>query len=169
MGLKELKKEVKVILIASLVISGLVLSGFLVWWFKPINTIEIYNDWDFSRKYHFPGEGTKEDPYVIDGFKFAMESDYKIKISYVTKYFVIQNCIFKNTGIGIQLSNIEGGFRIIGNTFHGNIGAIEVFVCQDCLICNNTFINHNEVIGVGCRNLTIENNTFSNENFDLGK
>ncbi|MHA1205511.1 MAG: hypothetical protein ACTSSL_11350 [Candidatus Heimdallarchaeaceae archaeon] len=51
--------------------------------------IIIASDSDFSI---FPGTGTPEDLYIIEGFNITTISDYGINIRYTTKYFIIHNC-----------------------------------------------------------------------------
>ncbi|MHA1557845.1 MAG: hypothetical protein ACTSPM_13040, partial [Candidatus Heimdallarchaeota archaeon] len=103
MGLRKLNNKVLAVIIIGIGVSITVTAIVLDWRFRPINIIEIYQDTDFSRKYHFPGKGTEEDPYMIDGYELSGNKEHNIKIYSIKKYFTIQNCILENSNIGIDL------------------------------------------------------------------
>ncbi len=164
MGLKKVDNKILTILIIGLVISITGTAIFLGIWFKPIKVIEIYEDKDFSRKYHFPGKGTKGDPYIIDGYKLSGNKYHNIKIYDVTKHFIIQNCVLEHSDKGIDLRGLADGIAmIINNTIQNNDWGIRANACVNCFISGNSFFNNNVGISAGSGNgYTIQANTFSN-------
>ena len=167
MGFRELKKSVKVILIIGIVCSVTGSAIFLGWWFRPIKQIEIFDDKDFKRKYHLPGKGTEEDPYIIEGFNLADNSHHNVRILGVTKSFIIRNCIFEGSNKGIDLyGTYSGVVKIINNTFRNNDFGIMIRGYDGCLISNNTFIDNHEAIYGGRGSYVIEKNTITSINVD---
>ena len=55
------------------------------------HSINIISDNNFT-DYRFPGSGTSEDPYIIEGYRIENENKYGIQINSTTKYFIIRNC-----------------------------------------------------------------------------
>ncbi len=161
MGFRDLKKSVKVILIVVLVCSVTISGIFLGRWInlrKDIEIIEIKRDSDFYWKYNFPGKGTKEEPYIIEGYTLQGVL-YGIKISGVTKHFIIQNC---RLSCGIKLSNItaDGTIVIKNNLIGGDIG-ISISYLEKCLITNNSFDrNYRQGIEVRFGTVNITSNRF---------
>ncbi len=161
---KKVNKKVLTVLIISIVLSVTGTSIFLGIWFRPINIIEIYEDNDFFWKYHFPGKGTEDDPYIIDGYHLSGNKYHNIYINSVTKHFIIQNCVLENSDNGIVLFNLADNIaKIINNTFRNCSWAIEAHSCSSCFISNNFFENNYVSIETtGCNGFKIQGNTFSN-------
>ena len=162
MGSKKINNKFLTIMIISLVLSVSGTAIFLGIWFRPINIIEINNDKDFKYKYHFPGKGTEDDPYIIDGYTLSGNKYHNIKIYNVTKYFIIQNCLIENSNQGIVLYLVADGVaKIVNNTFRNNELAIDANSCGDCFINGNNFENNNVSISVAwCNGYVIQGNTF---------
>ncbi len=134
----------------------------LTYYKLPKNGIIIEEDKDF-RKYMLPGKGTVDNPYRIENIEF--KSQIAITISYTSKVFIIQNCVFLNLELGIELrhlanntykisdclfENIRGGAIMAFDIFNGTVEiedcifkesgqAIRSDVCDDIIINNNTF------------------------------
>ena len=49
----------------------------------------------------FPGSGTEEDPYVIEGYNITTSEQYGIYIYGETNFFVIRNCYIDALDYGI--------------------------------------------------------------------
>ena len=131
--------------------------------------IVIYSDADFV-SLGLPGNGSKEDPYRIENYLIQDSYGYGIYISGVSDYFVIQNCVIRNSFLeGIIIQNIHYGNGNISNNIiedNGNIG-IRVSYTEGITVENNLCINNE--IGIEMRystngyifNNTCEENRFS--------
>ncbi|HUT81497.1 MAG TPA: right-handed parallel beta-helix repeat-containing protein [Candidatus Bathyarchaeia archaeon] len=181
------RNRIFTLLIISLIVTVSGITIFLGIWFRPINVIEIYDNKDFSQKYHFPGKGTVDDPYIIEGYKLSGNGYHNIRIHGVTKYFVIRNCVLQDSNKGIDLGYLENGLTVIeNNTFENNYVGILIVSSSNLLIKNNHFENnsrgiesrynrqvflvHNTfnggkygmLLGPEYYNITIQNNVFNN-------
>jgi len=69
----------------------------------------------------FPGSGTPEDPYVIEGYNITTTSSCSIYISGTTKYFAIRNCYLRAENNGIGIANVAADTaKIINNICESN-------------------------------------------------
>ena len=159
----------KRIWLITLLIIGLIVtitggSIFIGIWFRPIKVIEISDNKDFTRKYHFPGKGTEENPYIIEGYTLSGNSHYNILIRDVSKYFIIRNCVLEGSNKGINLYHVENGFaRIENNTIRNNEFGILIESCNNFIIKGNEFEDNSRgietsIIGNGL----IKDNLFLN-------
>ncbi|MHA1685452.1 MAG: right-handed parallel beta-helix repeat-containing protein [Candidatus Heimdallarchaeaceae archaeon] len=101
--------------------------------------------------YGFPGSGTPDDPYRIEGFNIT---GYKcgISISNTTKYILIQDCYIKGaTGGGIIISHVSAGtVTVANNIVRDSISiGIDVDYSPRTVIVNNTCLVLGYGIGVG--------------------
>jgi len=146
------KGEIKAKGIIIIVIIALVATtyGILGWWYRKNNVPDtdkmiIIKDEDFTKKYHLPGMGTKEDPFRIENYNKDIYN--QIEISETTKFFVIQNCEFVNLwGESIIISNIARGTALIyNNNFRQEEfledNYIHIFNSHSCSIIDNKFYN----------------------------
>ncbi len=152
------------LLVISLIVTVTGTSIFLGIWFRPIKVIEVYDNKDFSRKYHFPGKGSKDNPYVIEGYTLSGNSHHNILIRDVSKYFIIRNCVLEGSNKGINLLNLENGFaRIENNTIQNNVYGILIKSCSNFIIKGNDFEDNSRGIeSSSIGNGLIEDNVFSN-------
>ncbi len=113
---------------------------------------------DFSLKYGFPGTGTQEDPYRIQGYYISYTGTARIKITNTDAHFVIENCEIENfvygSGIGINLTSVSNG-QIINNKITNNWIGIYLSDASDSIIESNT-------IDINDYGMILENNSFSN-------
>lgn len=108
--------------------------------------IVIESNADFV-SYQFPGNGTIENPYIIENFKIgaAGSNAIGISISNTNAYFIIKNCLVYTDFVGIRLWEVSDGTAwIINNTCisrtrnGGGIGVIETTNCTILAnICKN--------------------------------
>ncbi|MCG3260068.1 MAG: right-handed parallel beta-helix repeat-containing protein [Candidatus Heimdallarchaeota archaeon] len=131
--------------------------------------IVIANDTDFI-SYGFPGNGTSEDPYIIESFDIETTNLYGIYIHDTTKYFVLQNGYVDALRFGINLESIAKNTSVIRNCyFYDN-----EFNEEGSGICiNNTeeieldeitcYLNYNGISIVDSRSILI-NNSYCHEN-----
>jgi len=93
----------------------------------PHDPIYITSDSGFAV---FPGSGTEEDPYLIDGYNITTTST-GISITDTTKHFVIRNCYVETNYIGIYITDVADGTATVAN----NTAAIATVVsCLSLLI-----------------------------------
>ncbi len=104
----------------------------------PHDRISITSDSDFLV---FPGSGTTEDPYLIDGYNITT-GDEGIYIRGTTKYFIIRNCYVDAREYGISIRNVAGGTAtVINNTCNNNEYGILLWHSGSSTVANNTFTN----------------------------
>ncbi|GAG99078.1 unnamed protein product, partial [marine sediment metagenome] len=105
----------------------------------PHDRISITSDSEFEV---FPGSGTSEDPYLIDGYNITTTSDEGIYIRGTTKYFIIRNCYVDAREYGISIRNVAGGTAtVINNTCDNNEYGILLWHSVSSTVANNTFTN----------------------------
>lgn len=75
--------------------------------------IYIKGNEDFNNKYDFAGEGTEDNPFIIEGLQIELRG-YGIRIKGTDAHFIIRNCEFEGRsrgwgGTAISLSRVENG------------------------------------------------------------
>ncbi|MHA1401270.1 MAG: right-handed parallel beta-helix repeat-containing protein [Candidatus Heimdallarchaeaceae archaeon] len=127
--------------------------------------IEIASDAEFSI---FPGAGTPDDPYIIEGFNIATTSNYGIYIYDTTKYFIVRNCFVDASYIGIYIYNTtDGTATITNNTCSNNNYGIYLWYSNSATLTNNTCSNNNwyGIYLSYSDSATLTNNTCTNNNY----
>ncbi len=116
----------------------------------PHDSISITSDIDFGV---FPGLGTEEDPYVIEGYNITTTSTNGIitastkgiYITDTTKYFIIRNCLV-DADYGIYIDDVaDGTTTVINNTCSNNNYGISLFYSGNSTVANNTCSNNNNL------------------------
>ncbi|MCK4845504.1 MAG: right-handed parallel beta-helix repeat-containing protein, partial [Candidatus Heimdallarchaeota archaeon] len=127
----------------------------------PHDSISITSD---SELEVFPGIGTVEDPYLIDGYNITTTNDCGIRISGTTKYFIVRNCYIEDIWYGIVIFNVaDGTATVINNTCENNSYGIILEYSGSSTVANNTC--NNNYIGIWFRDSvssTVVNNTCNN-------
>ncbi len=130
----------------------------------PHDPISITSDSDFLV---FPGTGTVENPYLIDGYKITTTSRYGIYIRATTKYFIVRNC-YVDAYYGICIRNVaDKTATIINNTCNNNIyEGIKFRDSNYSTVTNNTCNNNGDygIVLEDSGSSTVTNNTCSNNN-----
>jgi len=159
---------VMVILIAGILSMGIMNAVAYEKSYKEIKhgRIVINNNIQFkimAEKEHWPGNGTKDDPYIIEGYDIDAEgSGYGIFIGNTTVYFVIRNNYIHNlsmpttslwslitsSSIGIALMNVKNGM-LENNTIIGGMFGIYLIMSSYNKISNNTCKNNLNGIEIG--------------------
>jgi parallel beta-helix repeat protein len=108
----------------------------------PHGPISIHSNEDFVVQ-GFPGSGTSNDPYVIEGLNIS-KSNYiedLIAIMWTTAHFVVKNNYINGLSTawgGIILTDVENG-KIVNNTItHVTSQAMAFYQSQNNIIANNT-------------------------------
>ncbi|MHA1219351.1 MAG: NosD domain-containing protein [Candidatus Heimdallarchaeaceae archaeon] len=135
---------------------------------SSLTNIYINEDSDFV-VYSFPGNGSKEDPYLIQNYSFnnISPNGYSILIRDTTKNFVISNNTLVANNDGIYLENITTGTAIVeSNTFKNIVyyenAGVEVAYSDGVKIENNTFERYYYGVWVHSSDETIiQDNSFS--------
>jgi parallel beta-helix repeat protein len=110
------------------------------------------------------GNGTSDNPYIIEGWDINASSANGIEISMATKYFIIRNCqIFggkENCSAGIELCDWAQNGKIENCTITGNYWGIISYFGNNVAIVNNTFLDNMEGIDVrDSTNMIIDSNS----------
>ena len=104
---------------------------------NPIDKIIINNNNDFLL-YSSRGNGTKENPYIIENFIFRTNaSGTAIQISNTDKYFLLKNVEVDDWNIGISLFNVKNGM-IENNTVSYSDWGIKLNRSSTISLVNNT-------------------------------
>ncbi len=127
----------------------------------PHDPIEIRYDSDFEI---FPGAGTIENPYLIEGYNITTTDNIGIHITDTTKYFTVRNCYVDARYDGIYTINVaDGTATIINNTCSNNVFGIMLWLSNCSTVANNTCSNNNYGILLSSSDSsTVANNTCSN-------
>jgi parallel beta-helix repeat protein len=115
--------------------------------YKPHSPIQIRGNSDFtSENGVIRGNGTKEDPYIIEGLELMSDLD-GIEIQGTDAYFIIRNCYIHDCKhFGISLKHVRNG-KIEKNLILRNGRGINLIDISDCEIIENT-IKWNRDVGV---------------------
>ncbi len=140
--------------------------------------LRINGDEDFQG-HGFPGSGTTNDPYMIQGYEIDGGGyGYGIFIGNATVHFTLRNCVvFNATGRLWDHHYLDTGIYIY-NSRNGTLENNEVRDNGDTGIriysSSNNLVNHNTLIGnrlgmvlSGSGDNTIDHNTISNEDIGL--
>ncbi|MHA1309154.1 MAG: right-handed parallel beta-helix repeat-containing protein, partial [Candidatus Heimdallarchaeota archaeon] len=124
--------------------------------------ITILNDNDF-KKYNFTGDGSENNPYIIENYDIATTKNYAIHISSTSKYFIIRNCQLTANHSAIYIESITYGTAVItqNNCYNHQDSGIYLSDSSGVSIIKN-FCNKNAFTGIqvnDCSELIINNNT----------
>lgn len=163
--------------VVSVVLMGGQSDVGLHWW-RTHGPIYIYEDSDFTLNNGVTsGSGTKEDPYIIEGWYIdAWGTDYGIYVDHTQAHFVIRGCVIeKARDAGIYLNTVRNGsiekcqvslsqagvrfFNASGNQLKESViannsyGVVMMLGSSENLIHANSFINNGaSVLDRGCLN-----------------
>jgi len=129
--------------------------------YEPEINIEITSDKDF-RKLKFPGNGSVDNPYIIENLIISHALKKAISIKNTESYFIIRNCSFSyNLFNGIYLEGVKTGTsKIYDNIIIGHSKAgIEIVYSNQIEIYDNICIDNKRGILLNISNdCLIENN-----------
>ncbi len=135
------------------------------------SSITISSDADL---YLFPGSGTHEEPFFIEGFNITSSDPFGIHISATTKHVLIRNCFIDVSKTGILIEDkLEGTVRIENNIITGsedlNGHGVVVYLAKEVVLEENIVSNHasSGLVMAGVDVSYIHNNVFSS-NGDTG-
>lgn len=111
--------------------------------YEPHDRIVIYGDDDFIEQ-GWPGSGTSEDPYVIEGFEIVSDYDC-IAIHSTTVHYIVRNCYVR----ALSPSEHRDGIKI---------QSAEYAIVEDCII----EMKGNGLYVLLSSNVIIRNNTVRN-------
>ncbi len=109
----------------------------------PHSPITITNNTDFFRQ-GWPGNGTEDDPYVIESFNITASST-GIKVSNTDVYFEVRNCLIsapsQSSSDGIVLENVTHG-TVKGCVVELYSAGVHLWSSFSCRLANNTVSNN---------------------------
>jgi parallel beta-helix repeat protein len=132
--------------------------------------INITSDDDFLA-YASYGNGTQENPFVIEDKLINDEQTKAISITNTSKYFIVRNCyLADNHDYGIFIDDIANGTaQLINNIIinHG-ISGISLRNSDNIIVTNNSIIeNYNGIELINSDNNTIQFNSLTENNFGI--
>ncbi len=115
-----------------------------------MDPIEISSNNDFTA-FGFAGDGTAEDPYLLENIYIYNNQGILISISNTNVNFILRNCLLDGIelsfgGTGILLHSVENGY-IVNNTVTHNSQGIVLVNCKNVVVSGNQIIN-NEAQGI---------------------
>ncbi len=128
----------------------------------PHASISITSDIELEA---FPGLGTAEDPYVIEGYNITTTDNNGIYIAGTTKYFTIRNCYVEAKDNGIYIyAAANGTTKIINNACNNNeVNNIYIRFSHYSVVVDNLCENSGNGINLDYSEYsTIVNNTCNN-------
>lgn len=159
----------------------------------PHSPITIASNADFVSQ-GFPGSGTAEDPYVIEGYNITTTGTC-ISIQGTDAYFDIRDCLLTggSSGRGVRLDGVDHGEirnntisgindcgvylrysldnTVVNNTISGNNNSVFiVFSSNNNIVMDNTISGNGRLgvfIGYSSNNNTVVNNTISGNDFGV--
>jgi parallel beta-helix repeat protein len=192
-----MKKIVSLLIIITFSLSGFIgfvsINPYNVQAYTPHDPIYITNDTYFSEvatRESWPGEGTQEDPYIIEGYEFDCSKQKGIYIGFIYLHFIIRDCSLIGYETGIELRSVNNA-TISDCFFQDNQRGISIINCNDINLKRNVIIdiqydgiffqrsNNNSVIGnsiteskagirLGKSNKTVvENNSLSLNDYGI--
>ena len=155
---------------------------------KGLKTSTTYNDveindlpgspfnwsWASTQPWCTQGQGTQEEPYIIEHVNFSYSSGTGNCLSILNsrKYFIIRNCTFRYSGLGysgLYLNNVTNG-QIIKSEIYSNQNGITLDDSSDIVISENQV--HNNIYGIGLvvseYNDVTKNNVSKNDVIGIG-
>ena len=112
--------------------------------YLPHIPIWINDNSDF-RTLGFPGQGTINNPYIIEGYYIVNDSWHLIEIQHTTAYFVIRNCLINPLNAsydGISLINVSYGIIEHNLILNGTSGITLENSVYNITVLNNTIHTH---------------------------
>ncbi len=110
-----------------------------------LSPIQISSNNDFEN-FWFPGNGTRENPYIIEQLHIRNNRTTIISITNTDIWFILRNSIFDGIninfgGMGIILDNVKNGY-IVNNTIKGCSQGIVIVNSENIIVSGNRFINN---------------------------
>jgi parallel beta-helix repeat protein len=126
-----------------------------------VKTYDILSDKDF-KKYKFAGEGTEDNPYLIENLNAVDGKKRAVRIRNTNSYFIIRNNFFAyNSFNGISIESIASGTgKIYNNTIIGHsLEGINIESSDFVEVYNNTCLDNKFGVGIYfSNNCSVENN-----------
>jgi parallel beta-helix repeat protein len=126
--------------------------------------IYIKADEDFNNKYDFDGEGTEDDPFIIEGLQISVRG-YGIRIRGTDAHFIIRDCEFEGLSpwgsTAIYISKAKNG--VIENSFFTTLHrGVAIHKSENIRLQNNEFnsvrigvrIKHSTMIQISNNEIT---------------
>ena len=161
--MKTSRKTVLVISVVILILLSTFIPIYIVYKHKDPyikhEPIIVWQDEDFQN-FDFKGDGSQENPYLIENLEIITDFKYSIYIKNTIKYFIIRNCYLEASEYGIYIDNIADGTAIItDNICDNNEIGIRISNSNDIFIANNSCSNNLGTFGGG---IIISDSSFCN-------
>jgi parallel beta-helix repeat protein len=120
--------------------------------------------------YNFPGNGTKEDPYIIENYNITTTYNKAITVSTTTLSIIIRNCYLSGHSYGIYISNARyDTVEIMNNTCNNNlVNGINIHYTSRTVVKNNTCTKNTKGMYFIYGNEAIVSNNNCSGNSDYG-
>ena len=125
----------------------------------------------------WPGDGSPENPFIIDGLDIVVDGGHLISISNTRVSFTISNCnltgacvntMYGTDGTGIYLNNVTNG-ELVNNICNSNWHGIRLKYSDYNTVENNTCLFNLNAIGLAFSSYnTVANNTCTSIDHGIG-
>ncbi|MHA1686441.1 MAG: NosD domain-containing protein [Candidatus Heimdallarchaeaceae archaeon] len=113
-------------------------------------------DWE---NYSFPGSGTADNPYLVEGYNITTNNPYGIMIKNTTRCFTIRHCFINGASeSAIFVSNVSLSIVQIHNNILKSSVAISIEYCSQIRIVEN---NATGIFAISSEDIFISNNICS--------
>ena len=134
--------------------------------YEPHDRISIYGNDDFVEQ-GWPGEGTPEDPYLIEGFEIVSDLDC-IAIHGTTVHFIVRSCLVRSLApsehrVGIKVQSASQG--IVENCIIEMKGEGLTMLLSSNIVLRNNTVRNSPDWGIwlsSCSSCVIRDNTVYN-------
>ena len=175
------KKTVVITSVLILILSSTltVLMFTVIYKYEISDFIEIRSNEDVY-KYSFPGDGSEQNPFLIEGLKFKSNEEFDLRIHNTNYSFIIRNCLFTNTEYCLRLYNCRSGsISVEDNTFkvdsenHKYSTSTTMQDSSNITIKKNKFLGYSSILQFGiwyrnCSDVLIQENYFNLQDFHFG-
>ena len=175
------KKTVVITSVLILILSSTltVLMFTVIYKYEISDFIEIRSNEDVY-KYSFPGDGSEQNPFLIEGLKFKSNEEFDLRIHNTNYSFIIRNCLFTNTEYCLRLYNCRSGsISVEDNTFkvdsenHKYSRSTTMQDSSNITIKKNKFLGYSSILQFGiwyrnCSDVLIQENYFNLQDFHFG-
>lgn len=113
------------------------------------------------------GNGTKLDPYIIEGWKIGpLPNGTAIDIRNTNAYFRIRNVYAYSCSIGVLMNNVHNGW-VEDSQFIGDSVGVAFFESDDCKVVRSTFEGSDVAILISFSDVSQSDNIFINNDIDV--
>lgn len=115
------------------------------------------------------GNGTKLDPYIIEGWKIGpFHNSTAINVWNTNAHFRIRNVYVFSCSVGILMNNVHNGW-VENSQFISNSLGVAFYKSDSCKVVGSTFEGSDVAISLSYSDVSQTDNTFINNDINVAK